>query len=461
MVETSLSAMRNGGVYDQLGYGFHRYSTDKQWLVPHFEKMLYDQAGLAEIYLKTYSLTGKGEYAATAREVFSYLQTRMRDPLGGFYSAEDADTEKVEGSTYLWTKKELMTVLGKDRGAHFCAYFGVTEQGNFHVEATGQNNGDNILHRSEPIDVWAKQFGMTTAELAAELSGARSELMLLRERRPQPFRDDKVLAAWNGMLISAFSNGGAILESEEFQQVAADTADFILTKLRKPDGRLLRRWRNGEAAINAFAEDYAYLSRGLLDLYHASLDARRLQQALELAEILFSEFSGHGTIYTSGDLKELPQRTSERYDGAIPSTPSIALEVAARLAQLTGDPRWTERADRLLQGATSEVKRYPQGFPHLLSGAERLLGKSRELVIVGHREAPQTQAMIDILRKGDSPLTSLLFVDAERPGLMANLAPFTNDMQAIEDKTTAYLCQNHSCGRPITAPSELLQQLGR
>jgi len=461
MVEISLAAMRDGGIYDQLGYGFHRYSTDKHWLVPHFEKMLYDQGGLAEVYLDAYHLTGKTAYATTAREIFSYLQTRMRDSQGGFYSAEDADTEKVEGSTYLWTKKELMTVLGKERGAHFCAYFGVTEKGNFHDEATGQDMGSNILHQTDSIEVWAKQFGMTTAALTAELAGARRELMQIRDRRPQPFRDDKVLTAWNGMLISAFSKGGAILESDKFQNVASDTADFILTKLRKPDGHLLRRWRNGEAAIDAFGEDYAYLSRGLLDLYHASLDVRRLQQALDLAEILFSEFSGDGTIYTSADQKELPQRTSERYDGAIPSTPSVALEVAARLAQLTGDLKWTERADRLLRAATSEVKRYPQGFPHLLSGAERLLGNSRELVIVGKTADPHRREMLEILRKIDPPLTSLLFVDAERPGLIAKLAPFTSDMRAIDGQATAYLCENHACGRPTTDPVQLSKQLSQ
>ncbi|WP_020677595.1 thioredoxin domain-containing protein [Geopsychrobacter electrodiphilus] len=461
MVETTLSAMRDGGIYDQLGYGFHRYSTDKKWLVPHFEKMLYDQAGVAEVYLEAFQVTGKPDYAATAREIFSYLQDQMRNPQGGFYSAEDADTEKAEGSTYLWTEKELLEVLGPERGARFVQYFGVTTPGNFPDETTGAVSGNNILHRTRPIAVWAKEFDMSAADLSTELDADRTELMRLREHRPQPFRDDKVLTAWNGMVISAFSKGGTILRSDELLKIANETADFVLTKLRKADGHLLRRWRNGQAAINAFAEDYAYLARGLLDLYHADLDPRRLQQALALADILFDEFAGNGTIYTSADLKELPQRTSERYDGAIPSTPSIALEVAARLAQLTGDVKWSERAARLLEGATSEVKRYPQGFPHLLSAAERLLGKSRELVIIGQRADPHTREMLEILRKADPTLTSLLFVEAEEPDPLTVLAPFTRDMHQINGLTTAYLCENHACGRPVTDPAQFSQQLGR
>jgi hypothetical protein len=459
MIEASLTAMRNGGIFDQLGFGFHRYATDAKWLVPHFEKMLYDQAGLAEVYLDTFRLTNNPAYAATAREIFIYLQTRMRDPQGGFYSAEDADTEKVEGSTYLWTSQELLSALGTEPGARFIRYYGVREQGNFHDEATGKTTGNNILHRAQNLETLAREFDLTPKALRREFEAARVELLRLRNRRPQPMRDDKVLTAWNGMAISTFSKGAIQLEEPELLQVAGDCAEFLLANLRSSEGQLLRRWRNGQAAIPAFAEDYAYLCRGLLDLYHAGLKPRHLQQALELAEVLFSEFAAEDTIYISADRNELPQRTSERYDGAIPSTPSVALEVAARLAQLTGDKRWLKRAEQLLQGAASEIKSYPQGFPHLLLAAERLTGQTRELVIVGRQFDAQTQKLLEVVRETDPPLTSLLFIDADCPQPMAQLAGFTTEMRPLEGQATAYLCERHTCGRPLTKAAELRRAL--
>ncbi len=459
MVETTLIAMRNGGIYDQIGFGFHRYSTDRFWLVPHFEKMLYDQAGLAETYLSAFQLTGNPVYAETAAEIFSYLLQRMRNPQGGFHSAEDADTQGVEGSTYLWQKSELLEILGKKRGERLAQFFNVKAGGNFTAEVPGEAAQGNILHRSKSLSDWAKSFGLTTAALSKEIETARRKLMTARERRPQPFRDDKVIAAWNGMVISALSQGAIVLKDDSLQQAAEETADFILSRMRTSEGRLLRRWRNGQAAINAFAEDYAYVARGLLDLYHSSLDPLRLEQALNLAETLFAEFAADGTVYTSADLKDLPQRTSERYDGAMPSTPSIALEVAARLAQLTGEPKWKARAEQLLDGATNEVKRYPQGFSHLLAAAELVSGKSRELVIVGRSQAPDTRQLLEIARSTYQPLMSLLFVAAEKQAQLTKLAPFTQGMRMVNGQASAYLCENQSCGKPLTTAAELSARL--
>jgi len=455
MVETTLIAMRDGGIYDQIGFGFHRYATDRRWLVPHFEKMLYDQAGLAQTYLTAFQLTAKPAYAATAAEIFSYLLQQLRDPEGGFHSAEDADTQGIEGETYLWHKDELVKILGEDRGERFAQLFNVKPAGNFSPEVAGAATRQNILHRSQDLAVWAKRFGLTPAALTDEIERARQELLSERLRRPQPFRDDKVITAWNGMVISAFSQGACVLKDDRLQQAADATADFILSRMRTPEGRLLRRWRNGEAAIDAFAEDYAYVARGLLDLYHQSLEPLRLQQALELAEILFAEFAADGTVYTAADRNDLPQRTSEGYDGAMPATPSVALEVAARLAQMTGESRWKERAEQLLDGATNEVRRYPQGFPHLLAAAERLTGNSRELVIIGRRQAPDCSKMLETARSAYQPLLSLLFVAAEDRELLSRLAPFTRTLKMVDGRATAYLCEKQSCGEPLTNAAEL------
>ncbi len=459
MAEATLTAMRNGGIYDQIGFGFHRYSTDSRWLLPHFEKMLYDQAGLAALYLDAFQITGKTRYAETAREIFGYLQQRMQDPQGGFYSAEDADTEGVEGRTYLWEKSELLAILGKETGARLTRFFHVEENGNFSSEVPGETTQANILYRSGDLKDWAERFGVTSEVLRTELETARKKLLLKRNKRPQPFRDDKVLAAWNGMVVSALSKGARVLQDDSLRRAAEDSADFILTKMRTPDGRLLRRWRNGQAAIDAFGEDYAYVARGLLDLYAVSLDPLRLQQAITLAENLFRDFAADGTIYTSADREDLPQRTSERYDGAMPSTPSVALEVAARLSQLSGDLRWQQRAEQLLEGAAAEVKRYPQGFSHLLAAAERMIGRSRELVIVGQRNDPGTQELLKTARASYQPLMSLLLIEPENRSQIAAIAPFTQGMKMVDDLATAYLCENHACGRPVTDPAELAARL--
>ncbi len=459
MVGKTLTAMRNGGIYDQLGFGFHRYSTDARWLLPHFEKMLYDQAGLADLYLQAFQVTRKPLYAETAREIFLYLQQRMQDPQGGFYSAEDADTQGVEGQTYLWQKNELLEILGPRTGERLSRFFHVEDQGNFKPEVADGTTRDNILHRRETLEYWARQFETSPESLKNKLEEARQILLQKRNERPQPFRDDKILAAWNGMVISAFSRGARVLDDDSLLQQAEKCADFILTEMRTDEGRLLRRWRNGQAAIAAFGEDYAYVARGLLDLYTATLDPQYLQQAIVFATILFNDFAADGTIYTSADLKELPQRTSERYDGAIPSTPSIALELAARLSQLTGDSRWQKQAEHLLQGAATEVKHYPQGFPHLLAAAERIIGSSRDLVIVGPSENPQTQALLKIARTSYQPLMTLLLVVPNNRSQMSEIAPFTREMKMLDGLATAYLCTNHACGRPITDPAELAAKL--
>ncbi len=337
MVEQTLQAMRAGGIYDQLGFGFHRYSTDADWLVPHFEKMLYDQSGLARVYLEAYQLTGKQEYADTAREVFSYVLSRMRDPKGGFYSAEDADSEGVEGRFYVWQYQKILELLGEPRGSRFAEIFEVQKDGNFAAEVPGEAAAENILHLRQPLSVWAEKLRMTPGQLRRELEEDRRTLFRAREARPHPFLDDKVLTAWNGLMISSLAIGANYLDDPELLAAAEKSADFILSQLRDSKGRLLRRWRQNQAAIPAFAADYAFLARGLLDLYRAGLQPQRLQQAVDLAEQLLERFMVQGQLYETEASSDLPLRTRELYDGALPSTGSVAIEVFARLFLLTGD----------------------------------------------------------------------------------------------------------------------------
>lgn len=460
MVEITLKKMRDGGIYDHLGFGFHRYSTDSEWLVPHFEKMLYDQAGLARTYLEAWQLAGKEEYAETAKEIFHYLLNEMRDPQGGFYSAEDADSEGVEGRFYVWQKKEIIELLGEKRGQRYVQIFQVAAIGNFSAEVPGEPPGENILHLKKPLSTWAEQFDVSLDQLHKELEEDRKILFQARETRTHPFRDDKVLTAWNGMMISSLALGGRILKQPEYLQAAETAADFILTKMHDDSGNLLRRWRQGDAAIPAFADDYAFLAQGLLDLYRSTFKPERLEQAVTLAEQLHIQFSdSQGRIYDTPADNELPMRTSELYDGATASAGSVTLNVYAQLFHLTGQTYWQDRAQKLLKTATAEVSRYPAGYTQLLLGASLLLEPGRELVIVGEPEATDTQALLQTV--SNTPNLSVLLRPANHPETIDQLVPFAVNMRPLGGQATAYLCQNFSCQKPVTEPEKLVELLNR
>ncbi|NOQ41259.1 MAG: DUF255 domain-containing protein, partial [Desulfuromusa sp.] len=356
MVEKTLQAMRSGGIYDQIGFGLHRYSTDVDWLVPHFEKMLYDQAGLARVYLEAFQITGKVEYKTTAKEIFFYVFRQLHDPAGGFYSAEDADSNGVEGQFYVWQKQELIDILGADRGERFARIFNTLPTGNFSAHIPGEPPGTNILHRKKSLVDWADRLNLPLQELQQQLEEDRVRLFESREHRIHPFRDDKVITAWNGQMISALALGARTLDDSQLLKSAEQTANFILTQMQTEDGQLLRRWRAGNAAIHAFASDYAYMVRGLLDLYRSSLKPRYLQQALNLAEQLAVHFTDQqGRLFETTIDSELPLRTSELYDGALPSAGSVTIEIYARLYLLTGDKLWSKRADLLLSASAAQI----------------------------------------------------------------------------------------------------------
>jgi uncharacterized protein YyaL (SSP411 family) len=308
MVEKTLQEMRYGGIYDQIGYGFHRYSTDREWLVPHFEKMLYDQALLALAYLEAFQATGKVLYSDTAREIFTYVLRDMTDPEGGFYSAEDADSEGVEGKFYLWEESEIDRILGKATANSIRKVFNVERDGNFKEEATGRKTGANILHLGKTIEEIASDLDLSATALAADVAAARDKLLDVRERRIHPHKDDKILTDWNGLMIAAFARGAQVLEEPKYADAAAKAADFVLARMRRPDGRLLHRYRDGEAKITAHLDDYAFLIWGLIELYEAAFEVPYLETALELNTHMLDHFwddhSG-GLFFTSDDGEDL------------------------------------------------------------------------------------------------------------------------------------------------------------
>ncbi|GAB6063372.1 thioredoxin domain-containing protein [Deferrisoma palaeochoriense] len=455
MATETLRAMRHGGIFDHLGFGFHRYSTDADWLLPHFEKMLYDQAGLAVAYLEAWQATGDPLFRRTAREVLTYVLRDLRGPEGAFHSAEDADSEGVEGKFYVWTRAEILEVLGAARGERFCRIYGITEEGNFREEATGERTGANVLHLPRPVAAWAAEWGLDPEALERELEEDRARLLDRRATRPRPLKDDKVLTGWNGLMVSALARAAAVLGDETYAEAARGAAEFLWEHLRR-DGKLLRRYRDGEAAVDAVAEDYAFLCRGFLDLYGADFDPVWLARALELGQELLGRFwdEGEGGLFdTPADGEALLWRPKEVYDGATPSANSVALESFARLGLLTGEPAWTERAHALARALAGRVARYPAAFTGYLAGLALLVEPTREVVIAGQPGYDDTRALMEAVRSAYAPETTVLLAPPD--GSLAEIAPFTRGMKTVGGRAAAYVCQNFSCQAPITDPGDL------
>ncbi len=460
MVEKTLQAMHSGGIYDQIGFGFHRYSTDAEWLVPHFEKMLYDQAGLARVYLEAFQVTGKDEYKTTAQEIFSYVLRQLKDPSGGFYTAEDADSNGVEGQFYVWQKQELIDLLGKERGERFAQIFNALPTGNYAAYIPDEPAGTNILHRKKSLADWARSLRLPLQKLQQQLKEDRVRLFSAREQRIPPFLDNKVITAWNGQMISALALGARVLNDPQLLSAAEQATAFIFLQMQTNEGQLLRRWRNGQAAIDAFASDYAFLARGMLDLYQSSLNPDYLQKAVNLAEQLAVNFTDQqGQLFETTAETELPMRTNELYDGALPSAGSVVIEVYARLYLLTGNKLWSQRADALLSASAAQISRYPAGYTQFLLGASWLLEPTRELVIVGSKSSPDTAALLAEVQQEFMPDTTLLLRSTDNPEPIDKLIPFISGMASVNNKSAAYLCQGFACQKPQTKPEELRKLL--
>lgn len=465
MVETTLRQMRLGGIYDHVGGGFHRYSTDARWLVPHFEKMLYDQAMLCLAYVEAYQATGKDGYARTAGEILGYVEREMTSPEGGFYSAQDADSEGEEGLFYVWTPAELEQVLGPDEGAFMSRLLNVESGGNYTDEASGRRTGRSILHLRRHLAETAADCGIAVEALEERWQRARSRLLTARARRVPPLRDDKILSDWNGLMLAAFARAAAALQEPRYATVARRAADFVWDRLRAPDGRLYKRFRQGQAGLPAHLDDYAFTVWGLLELYQARFDARILHRAVTLNQRMLDEFGDPGggpLFFAPAGQEDLLVRLREMHDGAMPSGNSVAVMNLLRLARLTASPQLEDRAWSILRALSGPMHRQPLGHIHLLSALSLALGRGCEVVVVGAPQAADTQAMLDALQRRHQPGTVVLWrpPDAAAAAPLAELAPFTAAYGMVDHRATAYVCRDHVCAAPVTDPEQMLALLG-
>ena len=458
MVEKTLQELRWGGIFDQVGFGFHRYSTDREWLVPHFEKMLYDQAMLALAYLETYQATGNDLYADTARQIFTYVFRDMRSPEGAFYSAEDADSEGVEGKFYLWTEDQIREVLNPEEADLVIRAFRVGKNGNFRDEATGKSSGANIFYTGRSLSEIGGEIKVQDLERKLDL--ARRKLFEVREKRIHPHKDDKVLTDWNGLMIAALAKGAQVLGDEQYARAASDAVRFILNKMRTRQGRLLHRYRAGDADIPANADDHAFFVWGLIELYAATLDASHLKTAIALSADMMDHFwdSRRGGFYFAPDDGEtLIVRKKEIYDGAIPSGNAVAMHNFLRLARITGRPDYEEKASGIMKAFSGQVKGFPSGYTQFLCSLDFALGPSYEVVVVGASEGDGTRKMLNALRSRFMPNQVVLFrpSDEDSSGI-EEVAEFIRDHDPRDGKATAYVCLDHACKTPTTDVEEML-----
>ncbi|MCX5837818.1 MAG: thioredoxin domain-containing protein [Deltaproteobacteria bacterium] len=468
MAEKTLRAMRRGGIFDQLGYGFHRYSTDRQWLVPHFEKMLYDQALCVLSCTEAFQAGGDGEHARTAREVLEYVLRDLHAPEGGFYAAEDADSEGEEGLFYLWGMDEIRRLLGPEKARFAAEIFGLEEGGNFTDPVTGNRTGRNILHLADSEEEAAAGHGISGEALRRRLEEVRLCLLAARAGRVRPRRDEKILADWNGLMIAALARAACVLNEPRYLDEARAAADFVRTGMQTPDGRLFHRWCGGEPAMAGNLDDYAFMIWGLIELYEAGFAARDLRMALELQRILADRFRDPegGFFFTPDDGEKLLTRLKEGHDGAVPSGNAVTLMNLIRLGRMTGDSRLEEEAAALSRAFAESIRQLPSAHAQWLVALELLAAPSCEVVIAGRPEAMEviagrpeamdTRGLIDVVRRRRHPRPVLLFRPEGETALeIAELAPFTREMGVIHGRAAAYVCSGFSCKRPVTDPEEL------
>ena len=463
MVEKTLQEMRRGGIYDHVGFGFHRYSTDSRWLVPHFEKMLYDQALLAMGYTEAYQATGKKEYEETAREVFTYVLRDMMQPEGGFYSAEDADSEGVEGKYYVWTFKEAQQALAPEEATLIVKVFNIRKDGNFMEQPTREGTGSNILHLRKSVKELASDLKVSEEALQRRLKAIRQKLFDYREKRVHPHKDDKILTDWNGLMIAALAKGAQVFEESEYAEAAERAVDFILKTMRTPGGRLLHRYRDGQAGIPAHINDYAFLIWGLLELYEATFEVSYLETALDLNKDLIKHFWDEdcgGFYSTADDSEKLLVRHKEIYDGAIPSGNSVAMLNLLRLGRLTAKSDLEEKAATIGGVFSESISESPSAHTQFMAAVDFGIGPSYEVVIVGNSKAKDTKEMVHALHTHFIPNKVVLLhrIDQEAASI-ERLAKFTKYQTSIDNRATAYVCVNYNCKLPTTDKGKMLELL--
>lgn len=453
MIEHTCRKMAEGGMYDQLGGGFHRYSTDARWLVPHFEKMLYDNALLSRHYLHVYQQTGDDFYRRIVEETLDYVVREMTDARGGFYSTQDADSEGHEGKFFVWTPSEVKEVLGEEDGALVCAYYDVTVRGNF--------EGTNILHVDRSVEEVAKEAGVSQERLTESLRRGRRELFEARERRIKPGRDEKVLTAWNGLMLASFAEASAILERDDYREIATGNAQFVLDNLRA-GGLLLRTYKDGQAKLNGYLEDYAFIADGLLTLYEATGELRWLEEAQGITDRMIEEFwdeTEGGFFYTGKSHEELIVRSKDYMDNATPSGNSVAAEVLLRLSVLTGREDYSRYAVTVLRLIGDMIRRYPSAFGRALGALDFHLSSPKEIAIVGQSGAPDTRALVREVWKPYLPNKVVALSAEDHLAHAAEIVPLLRERSMIEGHATAYVCENYTCQQPCVTAGELVTQL--
>jgi uncharacterized protein YyaL (SSP411 family) len=453
-VEVTLRRMASGGIYDHLGGGFARYSVDAHWLVPHFEKMLYDNALLVPLYLSAWQATGAAEYRAVAEDVLGWVTREMTSPEGGFYSALDADSEGEEGRFYVWTPGQIDEILGAEEGSIVRAWYGVTEAGNFEER--------NILHAWRTVEAAAAEAGVTPERLMEAVSRARPLLYQARAERVWPGRDEKILTAWNAMMLRAYAEAGRILGSDAYRRIAAASAEFLLSKLRI-DGRLQRTYKDGRAKIAAFLDDHALLAGALVSLYEATFDARWLREARALMDETLGRFwdEDEGVFYdTAADAEPLVVRPRDLWDNATPSGSSAAVHALLRLAELLGEERYRRIATRALEGTAELAGRVPAGFGLLLSALDFHLSTPTEIAFVGTPGEAETEALLGVAARAYLPNSVIALRRPEEDGAVDELVPLLRGRTARGGRATAYVCERLACRQPVSEPAELAEQLG-
>ncbi|UCE11872.1 MAG: thioredoxin domain-containing protein [Candidatus Thorarchaeota archaeon] len=463
MVVKTLKEMRKGGIFDQVGFGFHRYSTDASWLLPHFEKMLYDQAMLIMAYSEAYHATGDKELGRVVEEVVTYVERDLMSPDGAFYSAEDADSEGVEGKFYVWTEKDIREALEDDEFEVFREVFNIRPTGNFHDEATGEQSESNIPHITRSLSASAKSLGYELERVEELVESSRLALLAQREKRVRPHLDDKILTDWNGLMIAALAKASRITGVERYLRLAERSLDFVLSTLRE-DGRLSHRYREGESDILAFLDDYAFLIWGLLELYETTFNLEYLKLAVALNDEMLEHFwdpEGKGLFFSGNLAEKLIARNKDAYDGAIPSGNSVAMFNLIRLARLLGRNEYEDRALEISRTFSATVRRAPGGFTMMLLAADFAIGPSYEIVIAGDPGSEDTRLMISTVRSVFLPnKVVLLRTGGEQSRHVTELASYTKFHEQVDGKATAHVCIDYNCKLPTTDASHMLNLLG-
>ena len=445
MVEKTLQEMRLGGIFDHVGFGFHRYSTDREWILPHFEKMLYDQAMLTLAYTEAYQITNNQLYKDTAEEILHYVKRDMTDKRGGFYSAEDADSEGEEGLFYLWTIEEIKNILNSDEAELLINTYGLDQEGNYKDEATGKKTEKNILYLKEPI---------SNAKSKNRLNDITKKLYQAREKRIHPLKDDKILTDWNGLMIAAFAKAGDVFNSDDYIQQAEKSAQFILKNLTDNNGRLLKRYRNGNAGLDAHLDDYAFFIWGLLELYEATFNVTYLTEAVQLSNIMVEEFwdiNNGGFFLGSENSEKLIVRAKTGYDGAMPSGNSVAAMNCSKLNRITGETKWAEISDKIFMTFSNEIQKTPSGYASMVNAFLFNVDSPKEIVIVGSSKDDKTKKAIEKIKSEYVPSKVIIFKDTDdKLNKLSPLAKWTVTQETIDEKTTFYICQDFACKIPTT-----------